>query len=186
MTSNQSASITRRIASILLWAGLVALTVFGAETWLWSRYVTRIFTVAQSGPPHKPTEAEARAAHDAGFQWWLAHQYGPQDVPANREKAFLSYLDPASFKEFRRYARLRTPDQYRTDMQTTARWIEQYRCSMTPEERADLRATLNSDSGRAMLHAATAEFQSMDVSFRGSVKPVVAELMITLADLQKL
>jgi hypothetical protein len=180
--------VAREIGKILLVAGMVAMAFFGTEAWLWSRYVTKAFAAAESGSPgrnHKPTEAEARAQADAGVQWWLAAHYGPLDVPANREKALLSFFDAKHIKELYVFSRLRTADQYRGDVEAAARWIAKYRSTMSPEERADLQARLNSDSGRAMLHEGNAQFQSMDVSWRGKVKPAVTEILTTLSDLQK-
>jgi hypothetical protein len=161
---------------------------FGTEEWLWSRYLTQAFKTAEADQYRKTgprAEAEARAQADAGFAWWLAHQFGSLDVPANREKAFLSFLDSKRIKWFCLTARLSPTQQNRRDAEAAARWIAKYRAAMTPEERADLQARLNSDTGRAMLQQANAAFQSQEVSFRGNVTPAVAEVLTTVAELQQ-
>jgi hypothetical protein len=178
----------KRISKILLWTGLLVIAVFGAEDWLWNRYLAKAFKMAEAGQYRKTgprAEAEARAQADAGFAWWLASQFGSLDVPANREKAFLSFLDSKRIRLFSLEARLSSTQQSRHDSETAARWIAKYRATMTAQERADLQARLNSDSGRAMLQQANASFQSLEVSFRGNVTPAVAEVLATVADLQK-
>ena len=178
----------KRLAKIFLWTGVLVIACFGAEDWLWSRYLTKAFRTAEAGVSRRTgprAEAEARAQADAGFAWWLASQFGPLDIAANREKAFLSFLDSKHIKIFGLEARLASAKQSRRDSETAARWIANYRATMTPEERADLRDRLNSDAGRAMLQQANAAFQSLDVSFRGNVTPAVAEVLATVAELQK-
>jgi len=180
--------MVKRISNFIFWTSVLVVAFFGVENWLWSRYLTQAFKTAEAGVSRRTgprAEAEARAQADAGFAWWLASQFGSLEVPANREKALLSFLDRKRIKVYFLLSGASSAQQNRRDAETTARWIAKYRATMTPEERADLRARLNSDAGRAMLQQANAEFQSLDVSFRGGVTPAVAELLTTVAELQK-
>jgi hypothetical protein len=65
-----------------------------------------------------------------------------------------------------------------------SRWVEQYRQSLTPQERADLRQQFSGDQGRAMLHQATAQYNSQGVEYRGQTAPVISQLLKTLNSVQ--
>jgi hypothetical protein len=71
------------------------------------------------------------------------------------------------------------------NIDASAKWLVQYRESLTPAEREELGAELQSPDGRAMLRAATAEYNSQDVAYRGQTVPVISQLLTTIATLPK-
>ena len=64
-----------------------------------------------------------------------------------------------------------------------AEWIAQYRKTISAEERAALRACINSESGQRMLQRSTAHYMAQEESVRNAQKAVVMELTATLAAL---
>ena len=66
-----------------------------------------------------------------------------------------------------------------------AEWIAQYRKTMSAEERAALRARINSESGQSMLRRSTAHYMAQEESVRNAQKPVMMELTATLTSLWK-
>ena len=79
-----------------------------------------------------------------------------------------------------------TPDNLRqANIDATARWLAQYRQSLSPQEWADLGAQINSPTGQAMLRSATAQYNSQDVHYRGETVPVISQLLTTIAQIPK-
>jgi hypothetical protein len=66
-----------------------------------------------------------------------------------------------------------------------AEWIADYRKTMSAEERAALRALINSESGHSMLRRSTAHYMAQEESVRNAQKPVMMELTATLTSLWK-
>lgn len=177
----------RRIAKILLWTGIVGLILAGAGAVLWVRtfrhYAPReIMRDIRAG-------LAARARHirepRARVEAFLEARYGPLTDPANREKVFLDFFDADHIKGLNFIVSHTPADQKQANTQAMAQWIANYRKTMSPEEKAALHARLDSDAGRAMLQHARSQYQLQDVYYQGAQKPVVAELMTTLAALRK-
>ncbi len=175
----------RRITSVLWWTGLVALVLVGAGAVLWVR-------TFRSYPPAalmKDVRAGLAARHirepKARVEAFLEARYGPLTDPANRQKAFLDFFNTDHIKGLNFIVSHTPASQKQANTQAMAEWLAHYRATMSLEERAALRACLNSEPGRAMLRQATAQYQSQDVYFRGAQKPVITELMATLAALRK-
>ena len=129
----------------------------------------------------------ARHIHDPQerIHVFLQARYGPLTEPANRERAFLDFFDVDHIKGLNFIVNHSPPEQKKANTQAMADWIAQYRKSMSPQEKSDLQARLDSAEGRAMLRRATAQYQSQDVYYRGNQQPVIAELMATLTALRR-
>jgi hypothetical protein len=67
------------------------------------------------------------------------------------------------------------------NIDASARWVQQFRESLSPEQRTDLAARLQAGGGDSMLAGATAQYNSQDVRYRGQTAPVVSQLLKTIA-----
>jgi hypothetical protein len=175
----------RRIAKLFLWAGLVALVLAGAGVAAW-------FHTFRHYPPKavmNDVRAGLAARHvqepRARVEAFLEARYGPLSNPANRQRAFLDFFEVDHIKGLNFIVTHTPAKQKQANTQAMAEWIAHYRATMSLEERAALQARLDSPQGQAMLRQATAQYQSQDVYFRGAQKPVITELMTTLAALRK-
>lgn len=122
---------------------------------------------------------------DQRLEKYLEGRYGPQTDPKNREKVFLDFFNAEHVKTLQWLVR-HTPEKMRqANIDATARWIEHYRQSLTPAERADLGAQLLTPEGHARLQAATAQYNAQDVFYRGETAPVISQLLTTIASLPK-
>jgi len=122
---------------------------------------------------------------DGRFKRYLELRYGSLDDPANRKKAFLDFFNVEHVKSLQFLVK-HTPDNLRqANIDASARWLAQYRESLTAAEKAELGAELQSPDGRAMLRAATAQYNSQDVAYRGQTVPVISQLLTTIASLPK-
>jgi hypothetical protein len=122
---------------------------------------------------------------DERFRRYLELRYGSLDDPANRKKAFLDFFNVEHVKSLQFLVK-HTPENLRqANIDASAKWLVQYRESLTPAEREELEAELQSPDGRAMLRAATAEYNSQDVAYRGQTVPVISQLLTTIATLPK-
>jgi hypothetical protein len=175
----------RRITRILLWTGGigVVLVVAGAVFWI------RTFHHYPPKEIMKDVRAGLAARHirepQARVETFLESRYGPLTDPANRETAFLGFFDVDHINGLTFIVSHTPAAQKQANTQAMADWIANYRATMSSEERAALQSHLNSASGQAMLQRATAQYQRQDVYFRANQKPVIAELMTTLAELRK-
>jgi hypothetical protein len=83
-------------------------------------------------------------------------RYGPMNVPANREKAFLDFFNVGHIEGLHILVQ-RAPPEYRQQaIQNMANWVAEYRRTLTPQEKASLAAYLNSETSRVTLDRATA------------------------------
>jgi hypothetical protein len=169
----------------LLCLGVVSLLVAVLGTVLWHRAFHHY-------PPKevmKDVRAGLAARHvqdpKVRIETFLEARYGSLAEPANREKAFLDFFNVDHIKGLNFIVSHTPAAQKQVNTEAMAQWIAHYRATMTAEERTAIQARLNTETGRAMLRQATAQYQSQDVYFRGAQKPVIAELMATLADLRK-
>ena len=175
----------RRITRILLWIGAAALVLVVAGAVLWYRTFGHY--------PPKEIMKDVRAGLAARYvpepkarvETFLEARYGPLTDPANRQTAFLGFFDVDHINGLTFIVSHTPAPQKQANTQAMADWIANYRATMLPEERAALQSRLNSASGQALLQRATAQYQRQDVYFRAAQKPVIAELMTTLAELRK-
>jgi hypothetical protein len=118
---------------------------------------------------------------DQRFEKYLAGRYGPQTDPANRQKAFLDFFNPEHIRAMQLLVKHSPPSQRQANINASAKWVEHYRESLTPAERASLRERLQSPAGQAMLRQATAQYNQQDVYYRGETAPVISQLLTTIA-----
>jgi hypothetical protein len=169
---------------ILWWAAavLVVLLVAGAV------YVAR---VVRRLPPDLMADVRAGVAArhitdpDARLAKYLENRYGSMDDPAHRRDVFTNFFNPEHIKSMQILVKHSPPAQRKANIQSMAKWIHNYRESMTPQERADLAAHLQHGGGQALLAQATAQYNSQDVAYRGLTAPVISELLNTIASLQQ-
>jgi hypothetical protein len=176
-----------RTARILLGAGAAGLILAGGGAVLGFRLARHfprqeIMKDVRAGLATRSRHIEEPGVRVEAF---LEARYGPLTDPAVREKVFLDFFDVDHIKGMNFIVGHTPANQKAANTKAMAQWIAHYRETMLPEERAALQARLNSDAGRLMLRQATKQYQSQDVYFQGAQKPVVAELMTTLASLRK-
>ncbi len=116
---------------------------------------------------------------------FLELRYGPLTEPANRQKAFLDFFNVDHMEGLHRIVNHMQGAQRLTNIAATAQWIAEYRRTMSRDEKESLRTHLNTAAGRATLQNATAAYLKRDVEYRSATAPVIAELMATLAAVQK-
>jgi hypothetical protein len=122
---------------------------------------------------------------DERFRKYLELRYGSLDDPANRKKAFLDFFNVEHVKSLK-FLVTHTPNNLRqANINASARWLAQYRESLTAAQKEELGAELNSPDGRALLRAATAQYNSQDVEYRGQTVAVISQLLTTIASLPK-
>jgi len=121
---------------------------------------------------------------DLRFQKFLEGRYGPQSDPANRQKAFLDFFNKDHIRALQLLVRHSPPGMRQANIEATAKWVQQFRESLTAQQRADLNAQLQAAGGRGLLQQATAQYNSQDVQYRGQTAPVISELLKTIASLQ--
>jgi hypothetical protein len=175
----------KRTTRILLWGSLAGLILVGAGAAVW----VRTFRYYRLKDVMEDVQAGLKARHikepQARVEAFLEARYGPLTEPANRARVFLDMFNEDHIKGLN-FIVSHTPAEHKqANTQAMAQWIANYRVTMTPDERVILQARLNSEEGRAMLRQATARYQAQDVYFRGAQKPVIRELMTTLAALRE-
>jgi hypothetical protein len=174
----------RRIAKILLWTGVVALVLVGAGAAAWFRTLRHYPPKAIMNDIRAGLAARHIQEPKARVEAFLEARYGPLTDPANRQRAFLDFFNVDHIKGLNFIVTHTPAKQKQANTQAMADWIAQYRATMSREERIALQARLGTFEGQAMLRQATAQYQSQDVYFRGAQKPVITELMTTLAALR--
>lgn len=166
----------------LLWV-LAAFIAFAAvATTLWVRKFDRYTPVEAMLDLQAAAKVRGspRAVED-----FLEARYGPMTDPANRQQAFLDFFNVGHIEGMHIIVSHMDPSRKQTNIHAMAQWLANYRRTMTPQEKAALAARLRSDSGRASLRQATAQFLDKDVRFRADTAPVIQELMTTLAAVQR-
>jgi hypothetical protein len=175
----------RRIAKLMLWTALVALALGGVATVAWFRTFRHYAPKAIMNDIRSAMAARHIHEPRARVEAFLEARYGPLSDPANRQRAFLDFFDVDHIKGLNFIVTHTPAKQKQANTQAMADWIAHYRTTMTREERTALQVRLDSPDGQAMLRRATAQFRSQDVYFRGNQKPVIGELMATLAAVRK-
>ena len=175
--------IKKRTTIILLVAGVVGVVLIGAGSVLWTR------TFGHYSPREVFKDVRAGlAARDiqqpkARVEAFLTARYGPLTDPANRQRAFLDLFNVEHTKALDFIAGHSPAEQQQADTQAMAEWVAQYRKTMSKEERAALRACINSEAGKSMLRRSTAHYMAQEESVRKAQKPVMTELTATLTSL---
>lgn len=121
---------------------------------------------------------------DARLAKYLEERYGPMSDPANRQKVFMGYFDVDHIKAMQLMIKHSPAAQRPGTILAAARWVENYRNSLTPEERTALHTQFQTPEGVAMLRRATAQYNSQDVQYRGQTAPVISQLLKTIRTLQ--
>ena len=174
-----------RKTKIVLWSGVVVLMIFVLTVVAGIHYIRRHIP-AEILPDLRAAIAVRRVAGaDNRFNQYLANLYGPLDVATNREHAFKDFFNPHHIKAMQFIVKHSPPDQRLANIQATANWIQNYRQNMSAQEKADLSGYFDSNSGRASLQAATAQFMQQDAEYRSAVVPVITQLMTTLSTVNK-
>lgn len=118
---------------------------------------------------------------DLRFQKYLEVRYGPQSDLTNREKVFLDFFNVEHIRAMQFLVKHSPVNMRQANIDATARWVEQFRNSLTPDQQADLSARLQAGGGQSLLSQATAQYNSQDVYYRGQTAPVISELLKTIA-----
>ena len=141
---------------------------------------------------YTPVEAlqDLRAAAQVGHaprpvERFLELRYGPLTDPANRQRAFLDFFNVGHIKGLQILASAMGSEQRKASTAAMAQWVADYRATLTPQEKQALGAYVRSDSGRATLQQATAQYLEQDARFRAGTASVIQELMTTLATVNK-
>ncbi len=116
---------------------------------------------------------------------FLELRYGPLTEPANRQRAFLDFFNAGHIEGLQIIVRHTPESMKQANTEAMARWVAEYRQTMTPAEKQSLGEIFNSDAGRSKLQQATAKYLQQDVYYRAHTAPVITELMTTVAAVQK-
>ncbi len=120
---------------------------------------------------------------DQRFEKFLEGRYGPLTDPANQQKAFLGFFDKDHIQAMQLLVRHSPKDQRQANINASANWVQKYRESLTSQQRADLSAHLFSPEGQQTLKQSTALYNMQDVYYREQTKPVISQLLKTIASL---
>jgi hypothetical protein len=166
----------------LLWIGGGAFCIVALGGALWIRRF-------QNYTPAAAVQ-DLRAAAMARYaprpvERFLELRYGPLTEPANRQKAFLDFFNVGHIEGLHLIVQRAPAERRQASITAMAQWIADYRRTLSAEEIESLRAYFRSNDGRSMLEHATAKYLSHDVYYRAATAPVIAELMATLAAVQK-
>jgi hypothetical protein len=118
------------------------------------------------------------------FEKFLEGRYGSQNDPVNQRNAFLGFFNPDHIRAMQLLVKHSPKNQRQANINAAAKWVQQYRENLTPQQRADLRSRILSPEGLSTLKQATALYNSQDVYYRDQSQPVVSQLLTTIASLQ--
>lgn len=164
--------------------GIILLVVLIVGAFLFHR-LHRRFTPSLMADIRAGMAAREIQDPDQRFEKYLEMRYGPQSDPKNREKVFVDFFNVEHIRDLQWLVR-HTPEKMRqASIDATARWIQHYRESLTPAERADLSAQLLAPDSHGKLQAATAQYNAQDVFYRGATAPVISQLLTTIATLPR-
>ena len=172
----------KRRTKFILWTGAVGLVIALLGVILWIRQFHR-YTPAEVA---LDVRAAIAARNDPKpVERFLELRYGPLTEPANRQKAFLDFFNVGHIQGLHLLVTRAPESRRQASINAMAQWVANYRRTMSPEEKESLRAQLGTEAGRKTLQQATAQYLSQDVRYRAATAPVIAELMATLAAVQK-
>ena len=118
------------------------------------------------------------------FEKFLEGRYGPQNDPVNQRNAFLGFFDPDHIKAMQLLVKYSPKNQRQANINAAAKWVQQYRENLTPQQRADLAARILSPEGRANMQQASTVYDSQDVHYRDQSQCVISQLLTTIASLK--
>jgi hypothetical protein len=115
---------------------------------------------------------------------FLELRYGPLTEPLNRQKAFLDFFNVGHIEGLHVLVTHMEAAEQQTNIAAMARWVAEYRRTLSPEEKEALNARLSTGDGRRMLQQATAQYLRQNVHYRAATAGVITELMTTVAAVQ--
>lgn len=115
---------------------------------------------------------------------YLEAQFGSLTFATNREKAFLSFLNPNQITAYHLLMKHAPANENKANAAAAARWVAEYRRNLSPAEKSALRGKLTSPAGQAMVQQGTTQFETLSADFRGVTAPVFLELLATLKTLK--
>ena len=121
---------------------------------------------------------------DLRFAKYLEGRYGPQTDPAIREKVVLDFFNVEHIRAMQFLVKHSPPAMRQANIDASARWVKQFRDSLTSDQLAELSAHLQAGGGNSLLAQATAQYNTQDVYYRGQTAPVISELLKTVAQAQ--
>jgi len=173
---------SRRKAKIILFVAVGSLLVIALAAVLWMRHFHR-YTAMEVVRDIRA----GLAARDAPqpVERFLELRYGTMAEPANRQKAFLDFFNVGHIEGLHLMVTHMQDGERQTNIAAMARWVADYRRTMSPEEKQALNALLNTPDGRRMLRQATAHYLAQDVHYRAATASVIQELLTTVVAVQK-
>jgi hypothetical protein len=166
----------------ILWTGTGMILVLGLCTVLWIRRFHH-YTPAEALADLRAAAAVRNTSKPV--ERFLELRYSPLSEPVNRQRAFLDFFNVGHIDGLYILVGRIPSGRRQSRIDDMARWIADYRQTISPEEKDALAMYLRSEAGRAMLQQATAQYLQKDVRFRGATAGVIRELMATLAAIQQ-
>jgi len=166
----------------VLWVGAVGTLIVALGVTFWIRTFHRYTPLevvqdirAGLAARHAPQPVER----------FLELRYGPLTEPANRQKAFLDFFNVGHIEGLHIIVTHMQNGERQTNIAAMARWVAEYRRTMSAKEKQALNARLSTAEGRRMLRQATAQYLRQDVHYRAATAGVITELMTTVVAVQK-
>jgi len=173
---------TKRKTKIIRWGvvGAVLVLALGVALWMHRFHRYTPMEVAQDiragiAARHAPQPVER----------FLELRYGALTEPANRQKAFLDFFNVGHIEGLQFIARRMQGAERQTNIAAMARWVAEYRRTLSEGEKQALSARLSTEAGRRMLQQAAAQYMKQDVHYRAASAGVITELMTTVSAVQK-
>jgi len=166
----------------MVWVGVVGVAVLTLGVVFWIRTFHRYTPLevvqdirAGLAARHAPQPVER----------FLELRYGPLTESANRQKAFLDFFNAGHIEGLHIMVTHMQDGERQTNIAAMARWVAEYRRTMSPKEKQALNARLSTADGRRRLRQATAQYLRQDVHYRAATAGVITELMTTVVAVQK-
>ncbi|HOW64272.1 MAG TPA: hypothetical protein P5186_15675 [Candidatus Paceibacterota bacterium] len=176
--------MTKKIKILVLGCvlGLAALLVAG---FIWIRILHHGPRPGMLKDIHAGLQARHLKDPDQRILKYLEIRYGSMSDPAHRQDAFLDFFNIEHIKTLQLMVKYAPESHRQEDIHAMARWVADYRDTMTPNEKAALNARLQTAEGQTMLRRATAQYNSQDVRYRGHTAPVISQLLRTLNEVEQ-
>ena len=171
---------TKRNTKTILWVATGALLVVALGTALWMHRF------------HRYTPMEVAQDIQAGIaarntpepvEQFLELRYGALTEPANRQKAFLDFFNVGHIEGLQIITSHMRDGERQTNVAAMARWVANYRRTMSPEEKQELRAQLGTEEGHRMLQQAAAQYLKQDEGDDPHFPVVQPQMVQPMADL---
>ena len=166
----------------MVWVGVVGVAVLTLGVVFWIRTFHRYTPLevvqdirAGLAARHAPQPVER----------FLELRYGPLTESANRQKAFLDFFNAGHIEGLHIIVTHMQDGERQTNIAAMARWVAEYRRTMSAKEKQALNDRLSTAEGRRMLRQATAQYLRQDVHYRAATAGVITELMTTVVAVQK-